>query len=109
MRPQDQLGASLFGLGQTFTLSGDRAKGRPLMAEGLAVRRRLAAANPTDAELQRDLAMSLRVLARVEGSGVSWRDVAAQLAAMDHAGLLAPADRPWLDEAIAHAGPGSQP
>ena len=84
---------ALSALGDVKYAQGDTVGALAVYGEGLDARRKLAAALPGDALMQQGLAISLE----------------PTLAAMDHAGLLAPVDRPWLDEAIAHAGHGSQP
>jgi hypothetical protein len=65
----------------------------------LAVAERLAAANPSSAEAQRDVWVSLWRLASLEGTGVAWKDVLARMEAMQAAGTLFPADQPFMEQA----------
>ncbi|HWU02631.1 MAG TPA: hypothetical protein VN222_07840 [Novosphingobium sp.] len=50
-----------------------------------------------------NIAVSLEKLAVFRGSGIHWREVAAQYEGMEGRGLLSPADRVWRDRAREHA------
>jgi ABC-type Fe3+ transport system substrate-binding protein len=69
----------------------------------LAIRRRLAAADPTNAGAQREVWVAMVSLALIESPDVHWSDIVAEMEAMDAKGMLAPADRPHLAQARAKA------
>jgi tetratricopeptide (TPR) repeat protein len=84
-------------LGDVLVAQGDLAGARARFQDSLATRQRLAAANPSSAELQRDLVVSLAKLTNVPGSGVRWRQVAVQVERMRQRGILPPRDA-WMVE-----------
>ena len=65
---------------------------RALRANGLEIRRRLAAADPTNAALQQLILRAMTRSARVYGSSVSWQEVAAQYLRIKQAHQLTPGD-----------------
>jgi tetratricopeptide (TPR) repeat protein len=77
--------------------AGDLAGARKNYEESLAIRRRLSAADPGNADAQRDLVTSFQNLAVIPGSSIHWSDVVAQLEAMKAKGTLAPAGEKVLE------------
>ena len=65
----------------------------------MAIRERLAKADPNNAGWQRNVAASLWRLAGFPDSGVGWSDVADAWGRMEARGILAPVDRPFVEEA----------
>lgn len=94
---------ALEDLGNILFPQGDLAGADTAYAEVLTISRKLAAADPGNAEAQRDVWVSLSRLAGLKGSSVRWREVVTQMEAMDAKGTLAPSDRPYLDRARAKA------
>jgi tetratricopeptide (TPR) repeat protein len=88
---------------EVLEAQGDLAGAGKLYAEMLAIFRRLAVADPTNAGAQRDVMVDLFLLARTGSPDVHWSDVVAQMETMDAKGILAPADRHYLDQARANA------
>lgn len=92
-------------VGDVLVLAGDLAGAKARFEADLAIAERLAAADPASAQAARDLCASLWKLTGLPGSGVSWAQVAERLEAMHARGVLAPADRRFLDQARARAQP----
>ena len=82
---------------------GDLTGAGKTFSEALAIFRALAAADPTNAGLQRDIWKALSQLASIGSPDVHWSDVVAQGESMDAKGMLAPPDRAFLDTARANA------
>ena len=106
---QRNLSVALGKAGNVLTAQGDLAGAAKAYDEALAISRRLAAADPTNAVLQRDVFVSLWKLATAKADGVRWADVLAQLESMDRKGILLPSDRGALDEARQNAAKEAQP
>ena len=102
-RLQRDVSVSLGKIGDVLLYEGDCAGARARFEESLAIAQRLAAANPASAALQRDVWLSLWRLQRFPESGVTWARVAAAMEGMDRGGVLAGADRRWLEQARANA------
>lgn len=97
-QPRDR-SAALNTLGDVQVAAGDLAAARTSFEDSHQVRTRLAAANPSSAEAQRDVAVSLWRLAQLPGGGVRWREVTGAWSAMEARGLLAPTDASFAAEA----------
>lgn len=69
----------------------------------LAIRERLAAADPSSTVWQRDVWVSLWKLHGLPESGVSWRDIAQRMEIMKANGTLLPTDEQFLQRARAEA------
>jgi tetratricopeptide (TPR) repeat protein len=104
---QRDVTVALTRLGAVEIAGGDLADALKDGRESLDIARKLAALDPNSAEAKRDLAVSLTLMAKLAGSGVSWADVAAQYGALKAAGVLAVGDEPRLAEAQSHAAPGT--
>src|SRR5439155_1626123 len=96
---QRDVATSLNKLGNVQVAGGDLSGARKSYEESLAIDRRLAAANPSNAEAQRDVAVSLWKLASLPNSSVRWLEVAEAMRRMHERGVLAPPDLPMLEEA----------
>ncbi len=86
----EDIAAVAFAQNDTAEAAGD-------LKESLAIRRRLAAADPTNAPMQQLILRALARLARIAGSGVSWKDVADQYRTIAAAGHLTPGDEKVLE------------
>ena len=60
---------------------------------------KLAAANPSSADAQRDVWASLWRLASLPSPSVRWEEVAKAIRAIQSRGILGPIDRRFLEEA----------
>ena len=78
---------------------GDLGGARARYQESLELIKRLAAADPSSASLQRDVWVSLWRLVQFLDSGVTWRKVAEAMEAMQARGTLFPNDVRFLEEA----------
>jgi hypothetical protein len=96
---QRDVSVSLTKLGDVLVAQGDLAGAKQRYQESAEILKRLSAADPSSARLQRDVSVSLWKLAGIAGSGVSWRQVAEAFEAMQGRGILAPADRRFIEEA----------
>lgn len=101
--------AALNKAGDVLSAQGDLAGARKAYEETLDIARKLAAADPSSAQAQRDLAVSLRRAAMQPGSSVRWSDVAAQWRLTLTRGQLAPTDQFYLDEAERRAKAEANP
>ena len=79
-------------LAQVVDDQNDVATARTDYEASLAIRQRLAAADPTDAQLQQLILRAMARLAKIGGGSVGWRDVAVQYAKIKAAGQLTPND-----------------
>ena len=86
-------------IGDVQRAQGDLAGALASHRASMEIKEELAASDPNNAEWQRDLAVSLWKLADFPESGVSWAQVADAWEGMAERGILAPADRPWAEEA----------
>jgi len=68
--------------------------------EGYDIVRRLAAAEPSSANLQRDVWTSMFRLQRFPGSGITWAQIAAAMEDMHRRGVLFPNDVPFLEQGM---------
>jgi hypothetical protein len=93
------LAVALNRCGDVRTALKDNDGAIKLYQEALTIVRQLAAADPSNAGLQRDVAVSLWKLAGVSGSPIHWADVAGQLDGMRQKGQLAVSDNANLAEA----------
>ena len=82
---------------------GDLGAARARYQESLELRKRLAAADPSSASLQRDLWVSMWRLVKFPGSGVTWAAIATALEGMQRQGVLAPTDVHFLQQARRNA------
>jgi tetratricopeptide (TPR) repeat protein len=96
---QRDVSVSLEKLGNVLVAQGDLAGATLRYQESLGIAKRMSAADPSSASLQRDVWVSLWKLAGIKDSGVTWRQVAEALGAMQGRGVLNPADRRALDKA----------
>ena len=69
----------------------------------MAIRERLAEADPDNVGWQRDYAVSLSRLTGFPDGGFRWSDVADAWGQMEARGILAPTDQPALEEARSRA------
>jgi hypothetical protein len=90
---------ALSELGDVQVAAGDLAGARQSFEESHQILARLAAANPTSAAAQRDVAVSLWKLASLPNGPVRWSDVAEALRGMQARGVLGPQDVQFLEEA----------
>lgn len=90
---------ALIELGDVQVAGGDLKGARQSFEESLLMRQRPAAANPSSAEAQRDVAVSMWNLASMDGTSVRWADVAAFLRRLADRGLLPPPDAGFVAEA----------
>jgi tetratricopeptide (TPR) repeat protein len=102
-KAQADVSLALEKVGDVALARPDPAAALKAFDDSLAVARSAAAADPLNADAQRRVAALLSRLAQLPGSGVGWADVVAQLESMDHKGILAPADRGFLDQSRANA------
>ncbi len=89
-------------LGGVLLALGDASGARLRFEERLEVTTRLATANPSSAQAQRDLLLSHVKLAGVPGSEGHWVEALKIAEGMDQSGLLAPRDRPLLEQIRNH-------
>jgi hypothetical protein len=89
---------SLDRIGDVLVAQGDLAGARARFSESLAIRQRLAAADPSSAILQRDVLVSLFKLAQMPNSGVRWAQVLVQGEDMQRRGVLSPRDGAALEQ-----------
>ncbi len=101
---QRDLSVSWNRIGDMRRSQGDLEGALRAYQDGLAIRQTLAARDPANAVWRLGVAMNLGKLALLDGSGVGWGAVADAFEAMDRDGVLAPVDRPYLDEARRLAG-----
>jgi tetratricopeptide (TPR) repeat protein len=97
------LSVSLSKVGDVLVAAGEVGPAAERYAASLAIRRQIASANPTSAAAERDVVVTMEKLARLPGTAVRWRDVADALRAMEQRGVLFPADRELLTEALRRA------
>ncbi len=90
---------ALEALGDVLVAQGDLAGARQRYQDSLETRKRLAAADPSSAGLQRDLWVSIWKLATMAGTGITWSDVVKVLEAMQSRSILNPTDERFLLEA----------
>ena len=90
---------SLEKLGNVLVAQGDLAGARSRYQDSLDIRKRLAAADPSSASLQRDVWVSMGKLASMAGTGVTWQQVVDVMEDMQRRGVLQPTDVRFLDEA----------
>ena len=93
------MSVSLNKFGDVLVEQGDLGGARGRYQESLEMRKRLAAANPSSATLQRDVLISMVRLTRFPDSGVTWRQIIDTMEAMQARGVLRPADVSLLEEA----------
>ena len=75
---------------------GQLEAARAAYQQGLDIRVRLAAGDPSNTGLQRDVAISLWRIASLPNSKVRWSQVLEQWQAMKDRGILAPSDERFL-------------
>ena len=98
-RLQRDVSVSLEMLGNVLVAQGDLAGARSRYPDSLDIAKRLAAANPSSASLQRDVWVSMWNLASTGGTGVTWQQVVDAMEDMQRRGVLQPVDVRFLDEA----------
>jgi hypothetical protein len=87
-----------------MSAQGDLAGALKAYRESLAVRARLAAADPSNAGWQRDLSVSYwRMADMAEKTGTAdarewWRKAYEQLSGMKQRGIMLPTDEPYLGQ-----------
>ena len=86
-------------LGDVLVAQGDLAGARSRYQDSSDIRKRLAAADPSSASLQRDVWVSMGKLASTGGTGVTWQQVVDAMEDMQRRGVLQPVDVRFLDEA----------
>ena len=74
------------------------------LEKSLTIRRQLSEAQPFAADLRRDVAETMRSQCDAQDTAACWDAFGNYVEAMRRDGVIWPADRPWLDEARAHAG-----
>ena len=82
---------------------GDLGAARARFQEGLEIAKKLAAADPSSASLQRDVVGSLWRLTSFPESGVTWAQVVTKLEDMQARGVLFPSDAKYLEQARRNA------
>lgn len=98
------LAGGLNTLGEVRRMAGDVAGAREAFSESLALSKKLAAQDVANPAAQREVWVALWRLAQIEGSGVSWREVAETMGQMASSGGLSDADQRFLAEAKRRAG-----
>lgn len=86
---------------------GDLAAARVFYEESLDIGKRLAAADPSSAERQRDVWVSMWRLAHFPDSEITWRDVVSVMEDMHRRGVLAPTDVRSLEDVRRQAAAGA--
>jgi len=89
-------------MGRLLLAQGDIPAAVKSLQDSLDSRRRLAKAQPGSSTPERAVAEAMRALVDIPGSELKWADFRTQVEAMDHQGILWPADRVWLEEARQH-------
>jgi tetratricopeptide (TPR) repeat protein len=92
----EALGGSYFELGVADFELGDTRGAIANFQASLSIRKKLGAADPTDAEIQDYVLITLWRLARLPGGDVAWPEVAAQYQSIKQAGHLAEDDEKVL-------------
>ena len=100
---QRDLSVSHNKIGDVLRDQGDLAGALQAYRARHAIAERLAADDPSHAGWQRDVAVSYVKLALMEGSGVTWTQVAAKWQAIADRGILRPVDRKYLEAVKAKA------
>jgi hypothetical protein len=91
------------GVGSVQRARGNLDAALKAYQDGLAIRQKLAAQDPSNSEWQRDVWVSMWRLAAIDGGGVSWTEVLERMEAMKARGVLLPTDEPFLEQARAQA------
>ena len=90
-------------IGNVLVAQGDLPGALQSYRAAMAIRERLAEADPDNVGWQRDYAVSLSRLAGFPDGGFRWSDVADAWGQMEARGILAPTDQPALEEARSRA------
>jgi tetratricopeptide (TPR) repeat protein len=96
------LSVSYYKIGDVERAQGDLTGARESYSKSLAIRKNLAAADPSSASLQRDLFYIYRRIALLGDPEFPWSRVVEKLENMASKGILSPADQHYLDEAKGH-------
>lgn len=99
------LSVAMNELGDVLVAQGDLPGARARFQEGLEIRRKLAAADPSSASLQRDLIVSYVKLGEVFKDRRYAQQALDVALAMRQRGILAPRDAWMIDELKRRAGP----
>jgi len=91
-----------FDIGEVAYAQNDIAGARAAYEKSLDIRVQLATADPTNAPMQQLILRGMTRLAKIGGSGITWRDVANQYVSIKQAGHLTPGDEMVRDALRAH-------
>jgi len=91
-----------FDIGEVAYAQNDIAGARAAYEKSLDIRVQLATADPTNAPMQQLILRGMTRLAKIGGTGVTWRDVAAQYVSIKQAGHLTPGDEVVREALRAH-------
>jgi tetratricopeptide (TPR) repeat protein len=98
------LAGALNTLGEIKRMANDSAGAREAFRESLALSRKLAGEDVANPAAQREVWVALWRLAQMDGSGISWREVAETMDKMAANGAILDADQRFLAEAKRRAG-----